>query len=190
LLLAAVGVAPAAAQTSPSTNQPAPTSSRKTTETRPALPTFFGDTGLWFVPTAETLVRHKASVQLFRANWDERQGLTDVNNIGSPRRSASPIAIEVFGSFKSFVCDVAFGIPCFRRRDPVFAGVDQNYPYMRRNFSKTLGSTPVAGAKWSILSESRDDGASLAIRPVLEFPSGTQWGGTSDFAFHIDGVGK
>src|ERR1044071_5180376 len=78
LLLAAVGVVPAAAQTT----QPPATSQNTTTETRPGLPTFFGDTGLWFVPTADTLARHKASAQLYRANWDERQGLTDVNNIG------------------------------------------------------------------------------------------------------------
>ena len=190
LLLAAVGVAPAAAQTSPSPNQPAPTSSQETTETRPALPTFFGDTGLWFVPTAETLVRHKASVQLFRANWDERQGLTDVNNIGLTAAFGLSNRVEVFGSFKVVRLRRGVRDPVFSPSDPVFAGVDQNYPYLRRNFSKTLGSTPVAGAKWSILSESRDDGASLAIRPVLEFPSGTQWGGTSDFAFHIDGVGS
>ena len=82
LLLAAVGVAPAAAQTSPSTNQPASSSQNTSTETRPALPTFFGDTGLWFVPTADTLPAHRASGQLFRANWDDRQGLTDVNEIG------------------------------------------------------------------------------------------------------------
>jgi peptidoglycan-associated lipoprotein len=190
LLLAAVGVAPAAAQTSPSPNQPAPTSSQETTETRPALPTFFGDTGLWFVPTADTLVRHKVSGQLFRANWDDRQGLTDVNNIGLTAAFGLTDRIEVFGSFKVVRLRRGVRDPVFVPTDPVFAGVDQNYPYLRRAFSKTLGSTPVAGAKWSILSESRDDGASLAIRPVLEFPSGTQWGGTSDFAFHIDGVGS
>ena len=184
LLLAAVGVAHAAAQ-SPSTNQP---SSQETTDTRPALPTFFGDTGLWFVPTAETLVRHKVSGQLFRANWDERQGLTDVNNIGLTAAFGLTDRIEIFGSFKVVRLRRGVRDPVFSPTDPVFAGVDQNYPFMRRNFSKTLGSTPVAGAKFNILSESREDGASLAIRPVLEFPSGTQWGATSDFAFHIDGV--
>ena len=99
LLLAAVGVAPAAAQTSPSTNQPATATAQNASETRPALPTFFGDTGLWFVPTAETLPSHKASGQLFRANWDERQGLTDVNNIGLTGAFGLTDRIEVFGSF-------------------------------------------------------------------------------------------
>ena len=190
LLLAAVGVAPAAAQTSPSTNQPAPTSSQSASETRPALPTFFGDTGLWFVPTAETLPSHKVSAQLFRANWDERQGLTDVNNIGLTAAFGITNRIEVFGSFKVVRLRRGVRDPVFSPTDPRFAGVDQNFPYLRRGFSKTLGGTPVVGAKWSILSESRDDGASLAIRPVLEFPSGTQWGGTSDYAFQLDAVGS
>jgi len=189
LLLAAVGVAPAAAQTS-STTQPATTPQNVSTETRPALPTFFGDTGLWFVPTAETLATHKASVQLFRANWDERQGLTDVNNIGFTAAFGVSDRIEVFGSWKVVRLRRGVRAPVFVPTDSVFAGVDQNFPYIRRGFSKTLGGTPVVGAKWSIVSESRNAGMSLAVRPVLEFPSGTQWGGTSDFAGHLDVVGS
>ena len=52
------------------------------TTPRPALPTFYGDTGLWFLSTAETLPAGRWSVSGFRANWDRRQGLTDVNQIG------------------------------------------------------------------------------------------------------------
>jgi peptidoglycan-associated lipoprotein len=188
LLLAAVGVAPAAAQTS--STQPATTPQNVSTETRPALPTFFGDTGLWFVPTADTLAKHKVSAQLFRANWDERQGLTEVNNIGFTAAFGVSDRIEVFGSWKVVRLRRGVRDPVFAPTDPVFAGVDENFPYLRRGFSKTLGGTPVIGAKWSILSESREDGASLAIRPVLEFPSGTQWGGTSDLAGHLDVVGS
>ncbi|HTI44347.1 MAG TPA: OmpA family protein [Vicinamibacterales bacterium] len=183
-LLAAVGVVPAAAQT----NQAPPTSQNTTTETRPGLPTFFGDTGLWFVPTADTLVRHKASAQLFRANWDERQGLTDVNNIGLTAAFGLTDRVEVFGSWKVVRLRRGVRNPVFAPADPAFGGVDQNFPYIRRAFSKTLGGTPVVGAKWSIISESRNAGMSLAIRPVFEFPSGTQWGGTSDYAGHLDVV--
>ena len=42
--------------------------------TRPATTTFFGDTGLWFVPTAEVLPHKKCSASGYRANWDYRQG--------------------------------------------------------------------------------------------------------------------
>ena len=36
------------------------------TETRPATTTFFGDTGLWFVPTAEVLAGGKLSASGYR----------------------------------------------------------------------------------------------------------------------------
>jgi len=185
LLLAAVGVAPAAAQT---TNQPAQNTQSVSDESRPGLPTFFGDTGLWFVPTADTLQTHKASFQLFRANWDERQGLTDVNNIGFTAAFGVSERVEVFGSWKIVRLRRGVRGPTFVPSDSTFGGVDQNFPYMRRNWSKNLGGTPVVGAKWSIISESRNAGMSLALRPVLEFPSGTQWGGTSELAGHLDVV--
>ena len=189
LLLAAVGVAPAAAQTS-QTNQPAPTTQSASGEPRPALPTFFGDTGLWFVPTADTLQSHKASFQLFRANWDERQGLTDVNNIGFTAAFGVSERVEVFGSWKVVRLRRGVRAPTFVPTDSAFGGVDQNFPYLRRGWSKTLGGTPIVGAKWSVISESRGDAMSLALRPVFMFPSGTQWGGTSDKAGEIDLVGS
>jgi len=189
LLLAAVGVAPAAAQTS-QTNQPAPTTQSASGEPKPALPTFFGDTGLWFVPTADTLQSHKASFQLFRANWDERQGLTDVNNIGFTAAFGVSERVEVFGSWKIVRLRRGVRSPVFVPTDSAFGGVDQNFPYMRRGWSKNLGGTPIVGAKWSVISESRGDAMSLALRPVFMFPSGTQWGGTSDKAGEIDLVGS
>jgi len=188
LLLAAVGVAPAAAQSQ--TNQPAPNTQNVSGEPRPALPTFFGDTGLWFVPTADTLQTHRASFQLFRANWDERQGLTDVNNLGFTAAFGVSDRVEVFGSWKVVRLRRGVRSPVFVPSDPAFGGVGNNFPYLRRGWSKTLGGTPVIGAKWSVISESRGDAMSLAIRPVVEFPSGTQWGGTNDISGHIDLVGS
>jgi peptidoglycan-associated lipoprotein len=150
------------------------------------LPTFFGDTGLWFVPTADTLPMHNASFQLFRANWDERQGLTDVNNIGFTAAFGITDRIEVFGSWKVVRLRRGVRNPVFVPTDTAFGGVDNNFPYLRRGWSKTLGGTPVVGAKWSLISQSRGDAMSLAIRPVIEFQSGTQWGGTSDISGHLD----
>lgn len=184
LLLAAVGVAPAAAQ-APSTTQPAP-SPTVDAENRPALPTFFGDTGLWFVPTADTLPAHNASFQLFRANWDERQGLTDVNNIGLTAAFGVSDRVEIFGSWKVVRLRRGVRDPVFVPTDSAFGGVAQNYPYMRRGWSKTLGGAPVVGAKWAVISESRGDAMSLALRPVVEFPGGADWGGTNDLTGHLD----
>ena len=43
------------------------------TTPRPSLPTINGDTGLWFVPTAETMPAGKWSFSVFRANFDRRR---------------------------------------------------------------------------------------------------------------------
>ena len=164
LLLAAVGVAPAAAQTSTvqtPANPPA-------TETRPALPTFFGDTGLWFVPTAETLPTHKASGSLFRANFDRRQGLTDVSDVGLTAAFGVTDRVEIFGSWKVVRLRRGVRDPIFEPNDVSFGGVDQQFPYLRRAWSKTLGGPITAGAKWSLISQSRGDAMSLALRPVVE----------------------
>ena len=52
LLLAAIAAAPAAAQSAAPSGNTRTTTATATGPNRPALPTNFGDTGLWFVPTA------------------------------------------------------------------------------------------------------------------------------------------
>src|SRR5687768_8837751 len=63
---------PASAQTRKAQSQPA--------DTRPATTTPSGDTGIWFVPTAETLAPRKWSFSLYRVNFDFQPGFTDVSN--------------------------------------------------------------------------------------------------------------
>src|SRR2546430_13067222 len=70
-LAACLLFAGAAAAQTPST--PQPSTSQQTTSpaasdesTRPATTTFFGDTGLWYVPTAEVLAGGKWSVSGYR----------------------------------------------------------------------------------------------------------------------------
>src|SRR5262245_56102719 len=60
----------AIAQTPPAQTKP---------ETRPATTTVSGDTGLWLVPTAETLDKKKWSFSFNQVNFDDGQGFTDVN---------------------------------------------------------------------------------------------------------------
>ena len=49
-------------------------------ETRPGSATWFGDTGLWFVPTGEILPAGKWSISSYRVNFDRKQGLTDISH--------------------------------------------------------------------------------------------------------------
>ncbi|HVH28881.1 MAG TPA: hypothetical protein VM818_19100, partial [Vicinamibacterales bacterium] len=64
--LSATAQTPPASQTTPT---PPPAQ-----ETRPATTTFLGDTGLWFVPTAEVLARGKWSGTGYRRGTNYIQG--------------------------------------------------------------------------------------------------------------------
>jgi outer membrane protein OmpA-like peptidoglycan-associated protein len=191
LLVAAFGVASAAAQT------PTTTTTQTTAITqdeivlqgdetpRPALPTIEGDTGFWFVPTAETLPGGKWSFSAFRANFDRRQGLTDVSEIGVTGAIGIADRFELFGSWRTVRVDRDVR-PTFVPSESTFGGVSQEYPYIRRSWSKTLGGPFIVGAKWSILSQSRGDAMSLAPRVAVKFPSGSKWASTNDWDGHAD----
>jgi hypothetical protein len=110
-LVSALAAVPAAAQaqqggtkstTTTTTSGPVVTSDEVVIEgdstPRPALPTITGDTGLWFVPTAEVMPKGKWSASVFRANYDRRQGLTDVNQIGFTGAIGIADRFELFGS--------------------------------------------------------------------------------------------
>ncbi len=188
-LLLTLAAAPAAAQAQGPTTQTAVTQDEIVLQgdatPRPALPTFFGDTGFWFVPTAETLPAGRWSVSAFRANFDRRQGLTAVNQIGFTAAVALGNRFELFGSWRTVRIDRDVR-PAFIPTEPVFGGVSQEYPYIRRGWSKTLGGPAIVGGKFSLLSQSRGDAMSLAPRVMVKFPSGSTWASTNDWDGHLD----
>ena len=155
------------------------------TTPRPALPTFYGDTGLWLVSTAETLPSGRWSLSAFRANWDRRQGLTDVNQIGLTGAVGIGGRLELFGSWRTVRLDRDVR-PTFIPTEPVFGGVSQEFPYIRRGWSKTLGGPIIVGAKYSLVSQSRGDAISVAPRIMAKFPSGSTWASTNDWDGHFD----
>ena len=192
---AAALAAPAQAQapTTTTTSQTAVTQDeivlQGDTTPRPGLPTNFGDTGLWFVPTAETLPGGRFSGSIYRANYDRRQGLTDVAEIGITGAVGITDRFELFGSWRLVRLDRDVR-PTFVPSEPVFGGVSQDFPYVRRGWSKTLGGPTVVGAKWNLISQSRGDAMSIAPRLMVKFPSGSDWASTNDWDGHIDLVGS
>ena len=155
------------------------------TTPRPALPTNFGDTGLWFVPTAETMPGGRFSFSVFRANYDRRQGHTDVSDIGITGAFALTDRVEIFGSWRLVRLD-RDQRPVFVPAEPVFGGVSQDFPYVRRGWSKTLGGPTVVGGKFSLISQSRGDAMSVSPRIMVKFPSGSTWASTNDWDGHFD----
>ena len=67
---------------------------------RRANSTFLGDTGLWFVPTAETLPDGKFSASVQRANFDRQEGITDIQHYLATFAFGIHERVEFFGSFR------------------------------------------------------------------------------------------
>jgi peptidoglycan-associated lipoprotein len=155
------------------------------TTPRPALTTNVGDTGLWFVPTAEVLPAGRPAVSVYRANFDRRQGLTDVSEIGVTGAWGVGDRVELFGSWRIVRADRDVR-PFFIPTDPAFGGVSSEFPYIRRGWSKTLGGPIVAGGKFSLLSQSRGDAMALAPRVLVELPTGSRWASTNGLVGRID----
>ena len=196
-LVAALMATPAAAQapaaggqkTTTTTSGPVVTSDEVVLEgdttPRPALPSYRGDTGLWFVPTAEVLPSGRWSGSLFRANFDRRQGLTDISEIGLTAAFGIGDHFELFGSWRITRLDRDV-IPTFVPDEGTFGGVSQEFPYLRRGWSDTLGGPFVAGLKWGLLAQGRGDAMSFAPRVMVKFPSGSSWSSTNDWDGHFD----
>ncbi|MBP8274150.1 MAG: hypothetical protein KAY59_06930, partial [Acidobacteria bacterium] len=70
-----------------------------TSETRSAKATASGDTGLFFVPTAEVLPSKKFSFSLYRTNIDDGQGFTDISNFPVTLGVGIGGHVELFGAF-------------------------------------------------------------------------------------------
>ena len=130
-----------------------------TGDTRPATTTFFGDTGLWFVPTAEVLPHGRYSVSGYRANWDYMQGLTDVSHFAITGAGGIRERVEIFGSFLVDTRIDRDRSPIFGPTDPVWAawstttrssgtGVDRRQrrrPLRRREVQSDVRMAAAAG---------------------------------------------
>src|SRR5262245_53040875 len=90
--------ATANAQTPASTAQ---STSTPSTETRSAFTTADGDTGLWYVPTAEVLARGKWSASGYRVSYNYVQGFSNVADFPLTFAVGAFRGGEIFGSFKA-----------------------------------------------------------------------------------------
>src|ERR671937_2913429 len=76
-----------------------PPPSSPSSDTRPATTTFFGDTGLWFVPTGEILPHGKWSASAYRRGTNWIQGYTNVGDFAGTFAVGIKDRAEIFGSF-------------------------------------------------------------------------------------------
>ena len=184
VLTASAAFAQAPAPTTPPPPPPA------AADVRPATTTFLGDTGLWYVPTAEILPAKKWSVSAYRVNFDDNQGFSDVSNWPVTFAYGLRDRAELFGSFvvvNRIDRDVR---PLFLANSTAAAReaggfVPQN-PLARDAWSGSKIGDFWIGAKINLASQWRQKPGAFAIRGMVKLPTGDKDSGAStgkaDFA--------
>jgi outer membrane protein OmpA-like peptidoglycan-associated protein len=149
-------------------------------ETRPATVSVSGDTGLWFLPTAEVLPGGTVSASLFRANADFGQGYTDVSNFPVSLAFGVANRAEVFGSWTAVSRIDRDTRPLFGPAPPgAGAGINADYPLVRQQWSGNMRGDLRAGVKLNLISQAEGGPMALAVRGTIKAPIGDDVKGAS-----------
>ena len=163
-----------------------PAAAQEEENTRPAGVTFLGDTGLWFVPTAEVLAAGNVSGSVQHGTFNREAGFTALQTSGGT------FAVGVGGRAEMFA-----SIPLITRVDrdvrPVFrsgdvGSVDPDYPLATQEFSGSAMGDIVVGVKVNLMSEAAQAPAAVAFRGWTRLPTGSEASGTTGGALGA-GVG-
>src|SRR5438876_1927197 len=145
-------------------------STATTDEIRPATTTFFGDTGLWFVPTAEVLPNGKWSVSAYRRGTNWIQGYTNVGDFDGTFGVGVGDRAEIFGAFLFDTRIDRDTYPLFIN-DSSFGGIIDRYPRVNRHWTGDNIGDFYIGAKVNLWSEYRQNPAAIAVRGMLKLPT-------------------
>jgi outer membrane protein OmpA-like peptidoglycan-associated protein len=187
--LAAMAATVAAQEPDPSAAPAAPaTSTVDNGETRPATTTFLGDTGIWFVPTAEVLARGRWSVSAYGVNYDYEQGFTDITHyIGTFGVGVGDRA-EIFGGWR-VVTRIDRDVRPIFTSNAEAGGLVNEHPFVSEGWTGNQLGDLYLGAKVNFLSERNLDPVALALRGIVKLPTGDDEGaGTGRPDFLIDGI--
>jgi outer membrane protein OmpA-like peptidoglycan-associated protein len=147
------------------------TQSSGSDDRRPATTTFFGDTGLWFVPTAEVLAHGKWSVSAYRRGTNYIQGYTNVADFAGTFAYGIGDRTEIFGSFLFDTRIDRDTRPVFID-DPTFGGIIDRYPKVNQYWTGDNVGDLYIGAKVNVWSEGRQKPVAIAVRGLVKVPTG------------------
>src|SRR5262245_38815488 len=182
--------ASAHAQTpSTSSTQPSTTSSDAV---RPATTTFFGDTGLWVVPTAEVLPAGAWSWSGYRRGTNWVQGYSNVADFAGTFGYGIRGRAEIFGAFLFDTrIDRDVRPVFFTDANPaVYGGVIDRYPLVNQYWTGDNIGDFYIGGKFNLLSEADGKPSAFALRAMLKLPTGDTDHGvsTGKTDFSIDAI--
>lgn len=154
----------------------------------PTAPTVRGDTGLWFLPTADVLPARQWSTSVYRVNADFGQGFTDVSNFPISFGLGVADRLEVFGSWTVVTRIDRDARPLFGGGIPgAGAGVVNEYPLVRQQWSGNKMGDLRIGAKLQLFSVDDQAPLSVAVRGILKMPTGDELMGTSSGQTDVGG---
>ena len=158
-------------------------------ERAPSTPTVLGDTGLWFVPSAEVPPSGQWSLSTFRVNIDRQQGFTDISHFAAGASVGIKNRVELFGSLNATTRIDRDLRPLSNTDVPAAGGQDSDYPFVRDGFSQGRGDLSL-GAKVNVLSEARGHPVAFAVRSVVKLPTGDKAKGvtTGEVDVTVDAV--
>ena len=162
--------AASAQTTSTTTPTPPPSTSQSSDASRPATTTFFGDTGLWFVPSAEVLPRGKWSVSGYRRGTNWIQGYTNVGDFDGTFGVGVGDRAEIFGAFLFDTRIDRDAVPLFFT-DSTIGGVIDRYPGVHQAWTGDHVGDFYVGAKVNLWSEARQNPAAIALRGIIKLPT-------------------
>jgi outer membrane protein OmpA-like peptidoglycan-associated protein len=156
---------------------------------RPATTTFYGDTGLWFVPTGEVLPDGKWSASGYRRGTNYIQGYTNVADFAGTFAYGLKNKAEIFGSFLVDTRIDRDVRPVFVN-DPAFGGVVNGYPQVNRYWSGDNIGDFYIGVKYNLMSEYQQKPAAVSVRGIFKLPTGSHDNGvsTGKLDFAVDAI--
>src|SRR5262245_2646129 len=159
--------------------QPPSSSTGTASETRPATTTFYGDTGLWYVPTGEVLPHGKWSVSGYRRGTNWVQGYTNVADFAGTFGIGIKDRAEIFGSFL-FDTRIDRDVrPLFIVNNSEFGGIIDRYPRVNQYWTGDNVGDFYVGAKINFWSEYQQKPAAIAARVLFKLPTGKEDVGVS-----------
>jgi outer membrane protein OmpA-like peptidoglycan-associated protein len=146
---------------------------------RPATTTFLGDTGIWYVPTAEILRSGTWSLGGDRRGTNYVQGLSNIADFAGTAAVGIGNRVEVFGSFLFDTRIDRSNPPVFRVDDARQGGIVARYPRVAESWTGNKVGDLYVGTKVNLLSEYRRAPVAMALRGIVKLPTGNSDSGTS-----------
>ncbi len=147
-------------------------------ETRPATTTADGDTGLWYVPTAEVLARGKWSASVYRTGFNYAPGFSNVAEFPITFGVGLGGRVEAFTAFKA-VSRIDRDLRPIFTSDPTVGGAVPANPYAWRYWTGSKVGDLLVGLKASLLSETQGQPVAVAVRGIVKLPTGDRDSGVS-----------